>query len=105
VTDPEAARMLAVLFTQQGPVQLARGLGSDRPELRAELVGSQLVGLAVARHILRVEPIASADHETLVAAIGPTMQRYLVGDIGSDDPGDPVGRSPTRPPDRRASGR
>jgi AcrR family transcriptional regulator len=83
VTDAEAARMLAVLFTRQGPVQLVRALGADQPDLRAELVGTQLVGLAVARHVLRVEPLASADHETIVAAIGPTMQRYLVGDLGT----------------------
>ena len=86
VTDAEAARMLAVLFTRQGPVQLVRGLGSDQPDLRAELVGTQLVGLAVARHVLRVEPLASADHETIVAAVGPTMQRYLVGDLGTARP-------------------
>lgn len=82
VTDDEAARMLGVLFTRQGPVQLVRRLGSDQPELRAELVGTQLVGLAIARHILRVEPLTSADDELIVAAIGPTMQRYLVGDLG-----------------------
>jgi hypothetical protein len=78
--------MLAVLFTRQGPVQLVRGLGSDQPDLRAELVGTQLVGLAVARHVLRVEPLASADHETIVAAVGPTMQRYLVGDLRTARP-------------------
>jgi AcrR family transcriptional regulator len=83
VTDPEAARMLGTLFTRQGPVQLVRALGADQPDLRAELVGTQLVGLAVARHVLRVEPLASADHETIVAAVGPTMQRYLVGDLGT----------------------
>ena len=82
VTDEQAARMLGVLFTRQGPVQLVRALGSDQPDLRAELVGTQLVGLAIARHILRVEPLASADHEAIVAAVGPTMQRYLVGRIG-----------------------
>lgn len=83
VTDPEAGRMLGVLFAQQGPVQLVRALGSDQPDLRAELVGTQLVGLAIARHVLRVEPLASADHETIVAAVGPTMQRYLTGDLGT----------------------
>ena len=83
VTDPVAARMLGTLFTRQGPVQLVRALGADQPDLRAELVGTQLVGLAVARHVLRVEPLASADHETIVAAIGPTMQRYLIGDLGT----------------------
>jgi AcrR family transcriptional regulator len=83
VTDDEAARMLGVLFTRQGPVQLVRRLGSDQPELRAELVGTQLVGLAIARHILRVEPLTSTADERIVAAVGPTMQRYLVGDLGS----------------------
>ena len=83
VTDPEAGRMLGVLFAQQGPVQLVRALGSDQPDLRAELVGTQLVGLAIARHVLRVEPLASADHETIVDAVGPTMQRYLTGDLGT----------------------
>ena len=83
VTDPDAARLLGTLFTRQGPVQLVRALGSDQPELRAELVGTQLVGLAIARHVLRLEPLASADHDTIVAAVGPTMQRYLAGDLGT----------------------
>lgn len=92
VTDDEAARMLGVLFTRQGPVQLVRRLGSDNPELRAELVGTQLVGMAIARHILRVEPLTSADEDLIVAAVGPTMQRYLVGDLGL-----PGGRDPGAP--------
>ena len=83
VTDAEAARMLGTLFTRQGPVQLVLAIGADQPDLRAELVGTQLVGLAVARHVLRVEPLASAGHETIVAAVGPTMQRYLTGDLGT----------------------
>jgi AcrR family transcriptional regulator len=82
VTDPEAAQLLGQLFTRQGPVQLVHAIDADQPDLRAELVGTQLVGLAVARHVLRLEPLASADHETIVAAVGPTMQRYLTGDLG-----------------------
>jgi AcrR family transcriptional regulator len=81
VTDPHAARMLGVLFTRQGPIQLVRSIGVDRAELRAELIGTQLVGLAIARHVLRVEPLSSVDDETIVAAVGPTMQRYLTGDL------------------------
>jgi AcrR family transcriptional regulator len=97
VTDAQAARMLGTMFTRQGPVQLVRSLGSSNPNLRAELVGSQLVGLAIARHILRVEPLASADADTLAAAIGPTMQRYLVGDIGIEVDRDLAGPK-ARPP-------
>jgi len=32
------------------------------------------------RYLLRVEPLASADAETLVAWVGPTLQRYLTGE-------------------------
>ena len=50
--------------------------GADR-ELRAELAASQLLGVAVLRYIVRMEPIASADPEALVAMIGPRIQTYL----------------------------
>lgn len=45
------------------------------------LSGSQLAGLVVARYLLRVEPLASADRETVVTAVGPTLPRYLTGDL------------------------
>jgi AcrR family transcriptional regulator len=62
----------------------AAGLGEDAEgRYRAALVASQVVGLGFTRYLLRLEPIASASIEDLVAAIGPTMQRYLTGDIRS----------------------
>ena len=62
--------------------------------LRAVLSGSQLAGLVVARYVLRVEPLASADRETVVAAVGPTLQRYLTGDLygGADGQAAPTPR-------------
>lgn len=53
-----------------------RMTGSDR-ELRAELVASHLLGIALLRYIVRMEPVASADPETLVAMVGPRIQTYL----------------------------
>lgn len=50
--------------------------------LRGSLVATQVSGLAMMRYVIRLEPVASADPETLVAAIGPTVQRYLTGDLG-----------------------
>jgi AcrR family transcriptional regulator len=52
-------------------------------EARGALVASQLVGLVMARYVLRLEPLASADAATLVGSIGPTLQRYLTGDLPS----------------------
>jgi len=62
-----------------GPLTVALGLPDA--ELRANLVGSQLIGLAMMRYISFIEPIASAPPEQLVAALGPTVQRYLTGDL------------------------
>ena len=42
----------------------------------------ELVGLGMVRYVLELEPLASADHPTVVAAIAPTMQRYLTGSLG-----------------------
>ncbi len=85
-TDPVAAGMLRRVLAE-GPF-LAMARATDRPDadLRATLVGSQLVGLAMARYVVKVEPIASADLEVLARAIGPTLQRYLTGDLGADAP-------------------
>jgi AcrR family transcriptional regulator len=81
-TDPVAAGMFRRVLAE-GPF-LAMARATDRPDadLRATLVGTQLVGLAMARYIVKVDPIAAADREVLVRATGPTLQRYLTGDLG-----------------------
>ena len=55
-------------------------------DLRATLVASQMMGLAMARYVVKVEPLASAPPGTVVAAIGPVVQRYLTGDLRSAAP-------------------
>jgi AcrR family transcriptional regulator len=98
VTDASAAALLRDVITQ-GPVAIIRQLGVSDAELRAELVGSHLIGLMMARHVLRVEPIANADPETIVAIVAPTIQRYIMGEL----PGSPAtfkahrGPAPRRP--------
>jgi AcrR family transcriptional regulator len=60
----------------------AAGLGDDaESRFRVTLVASQVVGLGFTRYLMRLEPIASASIEDLVNAIGPSMQRYLTGDL------------------------
>ncbi|HEX6417816.1 MAG TPA: TetR family transcriptional regulator [Acidimicrobiales bacterium] len=81
VTDEATTEVLRAMVTERVVAPAVEALGVDHPDLRATLVGSQLIGLVVARHVLRVEPLASAPVDTLVAAIGPTLQRYLTGDL------------------------
>jgi AcrR family transcriptional regulator len=45
--------------------------------LRANLVATQLAGLIMMRYIVKVEPLASLAPVTVVALIGPTIQRYV----------------------------
>jgi AcrR family transcriptional regulator len=75
----QSATMVRQFITRVLLGRLVRGLDMDRPDLRAALCGSQIVGLAMARYVVRLEPIASADADTLASAIGPTLQRYLTG--------------------------
>ena len=65
--------------------RVATGFGVADAELRVELVASHLAGLAFARYQLRIEPIASATVEDLVAWVGPTVQRYLTDPSGHLD--------------------
>jgi hypothetical protein len=45
---------------------------------------SHLVGIALLRYVIRIEPIASAPVEQLIEMVAPRMQSYL-------DAGDPDG--------------
>jgi hypothetical protein len=58
-------------------VPVTKALGVPDAQFRATLAGSQLVGLSVLRYVGRIEPLASASVDDLVAAVGPTVQRYL----------------------------
>ena len=80
-TEPQAAEMLREFLRLRLFAPLMERLGSDHPELRTDLVASQLVGLGIARYVLRLEPIASAKPGDVVAWISPTLQRYLTGKL------------------------
>ncbi len=47
------------------------------PRLRITLVGSQLVGIAMVRYMLGIEPLASAGQDEIVKLVAPSIQRYL----------------------------
>ena len=63
-----------------GPITQA--LQADDAQLRATLIGSQFIGMAMMRYVACIQPLASASVDELVAAVGPTVQRYLTGDLG-----------------------
>jgi AcrR family transcriptional regulator len=110
VTSEQAAGMLrefateAILSRIAGAVQATAGgcgqeAGPGGPEpgpggpeaepaagpdaqFRAALVASQVLGLALTRYVLELGPLVRADVDELATAIGPTLERYLTGQLG-----------------------
>lgn len=81
VTNPRAARMLREFVSHALLGRVAPALGRADAPLRAALMASQVVGLAMLRYVIKVEPLASAGEEELAAAVGPRFQEYLTGDL------------------------
>jgi AcrR family transcriptional regulator len=83
-TNERAATMLRQFIGRELLGRVARNLGVENAAFRAGLVGSQMVGVAMLRYILRLPPIANASLEDLVRALAPTVQRYLTGNLGGE---------------------
>ena len=81
VNHEDAAGLMRGFLSRELLGHLAAALRTDRPDLRASLAFSHLIGLALARYIVKVEPLASADADTLAAWAGPVIQKYLTGPL------------------------
>ncbi len=93
VTHDEALRMVREFLVREvfgrvvrhvrgdleGGGQHEGGRGDPGADLAVGLVTSQMVGLAMARYVLRLPGVAGADVDELAARVGPTVQRYLEG--------------------------
>jgi AcrR family transcriptional regulator len=73
VTNEAAADRVRAVFS----TQVAAAIGIPDEPARAGLIASQLLGVALCRYILRLPPLVALDITTLVATLGPTLQRYL----------------------------
>ncbi|MEV3924280.1 TetR family transcriptional regulator [Actinomadura coerulea] len=50
---------------------------TEASPLGIQAAAGQMIGLMVLRHVLRVEPLASASEDELIELVAPTLQRYL----------------------------
>jgi AcrR family transcriptional regulator len=85
-THASAARMLREFLTSAVTSRVAAALDVDRPELRAALCASQVIGLIVAREVIELPPLPTTERAVLVAAYGPTLQHYLEDPLPAGDP-------------------
>jgi AcrR family transcriptional regulator len=73
-------RLLRAFMEREMLPQLRGAIETDDEEdaaLRATALAAQIVGLMLLRYVLKIEPLASAGHDEVVALVAPTVQRYL----------------------------
>ncbi|MFE2969547.1 TetR family transcriptional regulator [Streptomyces sp. NPDC059340] len=77
VNNETAAAVFRRLVAAQLLRRIAGRLDLPDAELRAELAAAQLVGVAMLRYVIKVEPLASADVERIVERVAPVVQGHL----------------------------
>ncbi|MEU2588770.1 TetR family transcriptional regulator [Streptomyces avermitilis] len=77
VNNDTAAAVFRRLVAAQLLRRVAGRLDAPDAELRAELAAAQLVGIAMLRYVIKIEPLASADVERIVARVAPVVQGHL----------------------------
>jgi AcrR family transcriptional regulator len=87
-SDVVAGQLQAVLSQQI--IEPIAALGDAQAAERGTLIAAQMLGVALCRYILHVDPLASLPADEVVAAVAPSVQRYL-SDAG--DPAEPASRS------------
>ena len=76
VTSETVAGQLQAVLSQLITEPIA-DLGDEQAAERGTFIAAQLLGLALCRYILRLEPLASLPSDDVVAAVAPSVQRYL----------------------------
>ncbi|MEU7160432.1 TetR family transcriptional regulator [Streptomyces chrestomyceticus] len=79
LTNDVAAAVFRKLVARQLLRRIAGELAVPDADLRAELAAAQLVGTALLRYVIKLEPLASADPEQIVARVAPVVQQHLTG--------------------------
>ena len=78
-TGEQGATMLREFVGSALLGRLGQAGGGAADPLRVQAAAAQLVGIVILRYVVRIEPLASASDEELVALVAPTVQRHLVG--------------------------
>ena len=75
-SNAAAAKQLQEIFARQVFPAIAAAGKMENATIRAGLVASQLIGLAMTRYILKLPPVVMMDDELIVRELGMTIQRY-----------------------------
>ncbi|MDO8106990.1 TetR family transcriptional regulator [Isoptericola sp. b441] len=86
MSHQRAGDVLSALLQRSVLGVVQRYATGEDATFRAALVGAQMAGLAMGRLALHVPELAEASIEQLANAVGPTVTRYLTGDLAGAHP-------------------
>ncbi len=88
--EPFAMQRLRTVFSALVSQAVSASLPDDEAELRADLVSTQIVGLAMTRYVWAIGSIATIPSEQVTRLIAPTVQHYLTGPLDETAVGRPT---------------
>lgn len=77
VSNDKAAAMLREFLTAELLTTLAGRTSHPDARLRASLVAAQLIGAAMLRHVIQIEPLAKASPDEIANLVCPVIEQYL----------------------------
>jgi AcrR family transcriptional regulator len=97
-SNAAAAEVLREFVRDEVIARLAGAVDGPDTELRAELAGSHLIGVALVRYVYRIPPLSDAHLDEVVGPVGRAIHWYLTatgGPVGrGEGAGDPAERAP-----------
>jgi AcrR family transcriptional regulator len=93
VTSDQAAGMLREFVGARVLHSVVPALGGDDAARRVTVAAAHLIGVAIARHVVRVEPLAGMPRDQVVALVAPAIQAYLAGPLPPGAGSDAGGRA------------
>ncbi len=76
-TNSEAAQRMGEIFGTQIQPLVASFVPVEESGVRAGLIATQILGMALCRFVLRLPPVVGMTRDEIVEWLGPTIQRYL----------------------------
>ncbi|MFB7800642.1 TetR family transcriptional regulator [Isoptericola sp. NPDC056134] len=81
MTDPGLRGLLPQFLGAEILGPIVRRLDVADARLRTALVASQVAGVLMTRFLVPIDPLATLPPARVAALVGPTVQRYLTGDL------------------------
>ena len=80
VADPDAAASIRDVLASRLLGPIADRIGGPHGEQRAAMLSTLLVGVAIGRHIVAFQPLATMSRDMLLDALAPVIEHYLLDD-------------------------